>query len=298
VPTGPKLVVNPKATHYSMPVVDVARAAAERGFDGLYLCEHTHIPVDHPRSQSPATGSDLPRWITCLWDPYIALAFVAATTGLEIGTSVALPAEHDAIILAKELATLDELSGGRLVLGAGWGWNREEFEHHGFPADRRVEVLRDKLALMRAIWTDEEAHHDGPYVHMAPSWSWPKPRRAGGPPVLLGVAGIDRNFRRIAEWGDGWIPMATPLRHADQADFGQQLERLRATWVDHGRRPDGPEIAVVHPADPVAAVPAAVERAAGHGVQRVIIQVDDLDAGGTVRVLDGLAAALAGRLTS
>ncbi len=288
----PRLIINPKATDYSMSVVEVARAAAERGFEGLYLCEHTHIPIDHPRSQSPTTGSDLARWIKCLWDPYIALAFVAATTGLEIGTAVALPAEHDAIAMAKELATLDQLSGGRLVLGVGWGWNREEFEHHGYPAAKRVEVLRDKLALMRTVWTEEEASHHGPYVRLAPSWSWPKPSRPGGPPVLLGVTGVARNFRRIAEWADGWIPMATPLRDADQSGFARQLAELRATWADHGRDPAGPEIAVVHPAEPAAGVAPAVERAAEAGVQRVIIQVDDLDAAATTRVLDDLATAL------
>jgi probable F420-dependent oxidoreductase len=298
VPSAPKLVINPKATSYSMPIVEVARASAERGFDGLYLCEHTHIPVAHPRSASPTTGTELARWIKSLWDPYVALAFVAATTALEIGTAVALPAEHDAIALAKTLATLDELSAGRLVLGVGWGWNREEFEHHGFPASRRVDVLQDKLALMRALWTEEEASHQGTYVRMASSWSWPKPRQTGGPPVLLGVPGIARNFQRIADWGDGWIPMATPLGDPDQTVFARQVAELRATWADRGRNPDDLEVAVVHPSRPAEGVPPAVDRAAEHGVQRVIVQIDDLDTDATIRHLDDLVDALGTRLST
>ena len=288
----PVVVINPKATPYSMPVVEVGRAVAERGLAGLYLCEHTHIPVQHPRSASPTTGRDLARWIKSLWDPYIALAFVAATTDLEIGTAVALPGEHDPVVFAKELATLDELSGGRLVLGIGWGWHREEFEQHGFPAAERVGVLEDKVALMRAIWTQDEATHEGPYVRLPPAWSWPKPRQAAGPPMLLGVPGIERNFRRITAWADGWIPMATPLLDDDVSGFRRQLDELRTIWTDAGRDPATLDVSVVHPAEPVDTVAPALERAAQVGVRRVIVQVNDLPADDTRRVLDAVSSAI------
>ena len=132
----------------------------------------------------------MPDWCKHIPDPYVTLAAVAATTDLEVGTAVGLPAEHDPIVLAKVIATLDQLSGGRFVFGVGWGWNREEFEDHtGLPARTRVPVLRDKLALMRRIWADDEAEYEGTNARLPASWSWPKPSRPAGPPVLLGIKG-------------------------------------------------------------------------------------------------------------
>lgn len=288
--SAPLLVINPKATPYSMGIVDLARAVAERGFGGIYLCEHTHIPVSHPRSTSPSTGAEISRWVKSLWDPYIALAFVAAVSDLEIGTSVALPAEHDPIVLAKELATLDELSGGRLVLGAGWGWHREEFEDHGFRAADRVGVLQDKLSAMRAVWTQEEASHEGLFVNFAPSWSWPKPRQPGGPPILLGVPANRRNFERIAQWADGWIPMAMPFLDDASSGLEGQLAELRRIWQDAGRNKPL-QVAVMHPGDPASNLRRAIDGAAKLGVQRLVFQIDDLPESETLEALDGIAKA-------
>jgi probable F420-dependent oxidoreductase len=293
-PSGPLVIINPKATHYSMDLVDLARAVEERGLGGIYLCEHTHIPVSHPRSESPSTGGEISRWVKCLWDPYIALAFAAAVSDLEIGTSVGLPAEHDPIVFAKQLATLDELSGGRLVLGVGWGWHREEFEHHGYQAADRVAVLRDKLSAMRAIWVQEEASHEGPFVNFAPSWSWPKPRQQGGPPILLGVPANRRNFERIVGWADGWIPMALPLRGPDVSELAGHLAELRGMWQDGGRSGEL-QVAVMHPAEPSSELRQAIDCAAEVGVQRLIFQVDDLPTAETLDALDAVAKAFASR---
>src|SRR6187200_964785 len=133
-----------------MPLLDFARAVEDRGFSGLFLNEHTHLPVDMPTSEFPA-GGPVPERYARFWDPYIALSFVAATTSLEIGTGVSLIGEHDPIQLAHAVASLDALSGGRLVLGVGWGWNREEFANHGRSPKVRARVVEEWLSVMRAL---------------------------------------------------------------------------------------------------------------------------------------------------
>jgi probable F420-dependent oxidoreductase len=228
---GPRVGVFADCTDASMPLLDLAIAVEERGFTGLFLNEHTHIPVDCPSSQYPP-GGPIPERYARFWDPYVALSFVAARTGLEVGPTVSLVGEHDPIALAKAVATLDELSGGRLVLGVGWGWNREEFEDHGFPANRRAQVVGEKLALMKRLWTDEVASFDGEFVRLSPSRSWPKPHQKPHPPILLGVPPSRRNFARIAAWADGWIPMGNALF---DPTFAQQLAELSEEWEQAGR---------------------------------------------------------------
>jgi probable F420-dependent oxidoreductase len=206
--TRPKIGIFADCTDVSMPVLNLAVEAERRGFEGLFLNEHTHLPVHAPRSQFPA-GGPTPLRYARFWDPYVALSFVAARTSLEIGPCVSLVAEHDPIALAKAAATLDVLSGGRLVLGVGFGWNREEVEDHGHPAKTRARVVTESVALMRELWTKEVASFTGEYFQLSPSMAWPKPLRQPGPPVLLGAPATARNFRRIASWADGWIPDRT-----------------------------------------------------------------------------------------
>src|SRR5690242_3379110 len=153
-----------------------ARAAEERGFDTFYVPEHTHIPVRRD-ALHPTGGQDLPddRYTRTL-DPWVSLATAAAVTGrIGLATAVALPVESDPITLAKTLATLDHLSGGRLTIGAGFGWNTAELADHHVPAARRRTVLKEYLEAMRALWTEEEASYDGEFVSFGPSWAHPKP---------------------------------------------------------------------------------------------------------------------------
>src|SRR5262249_35623165 len=139
--SAPSVGIFPSCTDRSMPIADLARAAEDRGFTSIFLNEHTHMPVAHPRSQWPGGPGATPATYGRVWDPFVALSFVAAATDMEIGTAVCLVAEHDPIALAKAIATLDVLSHGRVVFGAGWGWNREEFEDHGRgPASTRAHV--------------------------------------------------------------------------------------------------------------------------------------------------------------
>jgi probable F420-dependent oxidoreductase len=288
----PSLGLLSHSTDRTPPIYQVARQVEEHGLASVFVCEHTHIPVGAP-SVSPR--GILPDWTKHIPDPYISLAFVAATTTLEVGTAVGLPAEHDPIVLAKTVASLDHLSGGRVVLGVGWGWHREEFEdHRGHPARERVAVLRDHLALMREIWSHDEAEYEGPYAQLRRSWSWPKPAQTGGPPVLLGAAASQRTFDRIAAWADGWIPMAQPLLD-DNDDFAAQVEQLRATWEASGRDPAELDLTVLQAPSSADNLQRALERAERLAVRRVLIQVTEEQAGDLEAILDVAAPAAAGR---
>ena len=216
----------------------LGRAAEDRGFDTFYVPEHTHIPVRREAAH-PGTGDEtLPddRYLRTL-DPWVSLATVAAVTSrIRLATAAALPVESDPITLAKQIATLDHLSGGRVDIGAGFGWNTDELADHHVPAGRRRTVLKEYVEAMRALWTQEEASYDGEFVSFGPSWAYPKP--AGHIPLVIGAGGGPKTFRWIAEHADGW--MTTP----QQADISANIEALTKAWADAGR--DGrPEIRIL-----------------------------------------------------
>jgi probable F420-dependent oxidoreductase len=206
-----------------------ARAAAaveERGFDAFFVPEHTHIPVRRTAAH-PLTGdASLPddRYTRTL-DPWVSLGAASAVTSrVQLGTSVALPVEHDPITLAKSIATLDHLTGGRVVLGVGFAWNTDELEDHGVPPARRRTVLREYLEAMQSLWSQDEASYDGEYVRFGPSWAWPKTVQQPRPPVLVGASGTDRTFDWIVRSADGWI--TTPR----DRDIDEQVALLREKW--------------------------------------------------------------------
>jgi probable F420-dependent oxidoreductase len=220
-----------------------AQVAEAAGFDSFAVPEHTHIPVrrtaPHPGTQSSELPDD--RYLRTL-DPWVALATaVSVTSRIRLSTAVALPAEHDPISLAKTIASLDHLSGGRVRLGIGFGWNTDELSDHGVPADRRRTVVREYLEAMRALWSAEEASFAGEFVTFGPSWAWPKPpqQTAGsGVPVLVGAGGTEGTFRWIARSADGWI--TTP----QDTSIEQRIEQLHRIWKDAGR--DGlPEVSAL-----------------------------------------------------
>lgn len=212
----------------------LASAAEERGFDTFYVPEHTHIPVRRDAAH-PGTGDEtLPddRYTRTL-DPWISLATAAAVTSrIRLSTAVALPVESDPITLAKQVATLDHLSGGRVEIGAGFGWNTDELADHGVPADRRRTVLKEYVEAMRSLWTQEEAAYDGEFVSFGPSWAWPKPARHV--PLVIGAGAGPKTFAWIARHADGW--MTTP----QQRDITDQIGALQRAWTAAGRegRPD------------------------------------------------------------
>jgi probable F420-dependent oxidoreductase len=287
--TRPKIGIFADCTDISMPILDLADALAERGFEGLFLNEHTHMPVSTPRSQYPA-GGPTPSRYSRFWDPYIALSFVAARTNLEVGPCISLIAEHDPIALAKAVATLDVLSGGRFHFGVGFGWNREEVEDHGYAAKDRARVVEESVELMRKIWTAEIATHDGEFFKLSPSRSWPKPLQHPHPPILLGVPASERNFRRIASWADGWIPMGSKLMEPIFDDWLSQLARA-CEAVD--RDPATVRITSLLTGMEPARLEAAVERADSLGVERILLKTDDGPAEHVLPWLDRLADALA-----
>ncbi len=207
-----------------------ARAAEAAGFATFSVPEHTHIPVKrespHPRTGDASLPDD--RYSRTL-DPWVALATAAAVTSrIRLSTAVALPVESDPITLAKTIASLDHLSGGRVTLGTGFGWNVDELTDHGVPGNRRRTALREYLEAMNALWTSEEAAYDGEFVSFGPSWAWPKPVQAHIP-VLLGAGPTEKTFRWIARHTDGWI--TTPA----DSDLDGHVALLKEIWAAEGR---------------------------------------------------------------
>jgi probable F420-dependent oxidoreductase len=202
-----KLGVTMHSTDLAMSPVELAREAEARGFTSLFVPEHTHIPVSR-RTPAPTGTPELGEEYKRSLDPYVALGAAAAVTSrIRLGTGVALVAQHDAIALAKEIATVDHLSNGRFVLGIGYGWNHEEMENHGIDVKRRRALVREKMLAMEALWANEVAAFAGEFVRFEPSWQWPKPIQKPRPPVLLGGAPGPTLFAHIAEYGDGWLPI-------------------------------------------------------------------------------------------
>ena len=217
-----------------------AQAAERAGFDSFYVPEHTHIPVRRD-ALHPRTGTkDLPddRYLRTL-DPWVALSTAAAvTTTIRLGTAVALPVQHDPIALAKTVASLDHLSGGRVTLGVGFGWNTDELADHRVATASRRDVLREYLEAMQALWSKEEASYTGEFVRFGASWAWPKPVQQPRMPILLGAGGTDRNFAWIVRSADGW------LTAPGERDVEQKVARLVTAWRDAGR-PGAPQVAAL-----------------------------------------------------
>jgi probable F420-dependent oxidoreductase len=195
------------ATDRAMRPADLAQAAEERGFESLFVPEHTHIPASR-ETPAPTGDSELPEQYRRVLDPFVALTAAAAVTErLRVGTGVCLVAQRDAIGTAKQVATLDLLSGGRFTFGIGFGWNVEEMRDHGVDFKRRRDVVREKMLAMERLWSDDVAAFDGEFVQFEPSWAWPKPVQQPRPPVLIGGAPGPKMFAHIAEYADGWIPI-------------------------------------------------------------------------------------------
>jgi probable F420-dependent oxidoreductase len=230
-----KIGVTIHATDLAMSPALLAREAEARGFSSLFLPEHTHIPVSR-RTPAPTGDAELADEYRRSLDPYAALAAAAAVTSrIRLGTGVALVAQHDPIALAKQIATVDHLSGGRFVLGIGYGWNHEEMENHGIDVKRRRARVRETMLAMQALWANEVASFSGEFVRFEPSWQWPKPVQQPRPPVLIGGAPGPTLFAHIAEYADGWLPIGG-------AGLAQALPALRRAVEERGRDPHALEI--------------------------------------------------------
>lgn len=274
-------------TDRSISPTRLARTLEERGFSGLYLPEHTHIPV--ARDTAAPMGGELPEMYGRTLDPFVALGQAAAVTErLHLGTGITLVAQHDPIGLAKQVATLDHLSGGRFTLGVGYGWNVEEAADHGVEWPSRRELVRDRMALMRALWAPEPTAYVGQYSSVQASTAYPKPvqppRELGpghplhGPRTLIGGAAGPKLFAAIADHGDGWLPIGG-------RGLSETLPVLRQVWETAGRDPKSLQV-----------VPYAVQPSPGKlahyaelGIEEVVLQLPSAAEPELLRVLDDFA---------
>jgi probable F420-dependent oxidoreductase len=210
------------------PPGEIARMAEERGFECLLFPEHTHIPAS--RESAWPGGAELPAWYARTYDPFVACTAAAdATERLLIGTGICLVIERDPIVTAKEVASVDVLSGGRFLFGVGAGWNVEEMRNHGTDASRRFGVMRERIEAMKAIWTEDEASYSGTHVSFQRIWCWPKPAQTPHPPVLVGGNGA-RVLDRVLAFGDEWMP-----NRMSEEDLAARIAELGARASDAGR---------------------------------------------------------------
>ncbi len=219
------------ATDYSIRPDAFARACEDRGFESAWFTEHTHIPASR-RSPWPL-GGELPPEYWHTYDLFVSLmAAAAATKTIKLGSGICLVIEHDPILLAKQVASVDQLSNGRLLFGIGGGWNAEEMENHGTPFKRRWKVLRERIEAMKAIWTTDAAEYHGEFVNFDPIWSSPKPWQKPHPPVLLGTLS-SQGLQRVVRYCDGWIPAGIDLQALPEA-----IRNLRMLAEQAGRKAD------------------------------------------------------------
>jgi probable F420-dependent oxidoreductase len=274
-------------TDTAIPPQALAPALEERGFESLFYAEHTHIPAS--RRTPFVGGGDLPEMYWHCHDQFVALSIAAATTTrLKLGTGVTLVTEHDPINLAKATASLDRLSGGRLLFGIGAGWNVEEMADHGVDFRDRWKVTRERVLAIRRIWTEDEPEFHGEFVDFDPMWAWPKPLTPGGPPVLMGA--YSRWVpERIAEYCDGWMPIEGLCD-----DIPAALAGIRTAMATRGRDPTRLDVTVLAEVRASPGLdPARLARMVATGANRVLLPMADLARDAALAQLDEYAAAIA-----
>ncbi|MEU6755182.1 MULTISPECIES: LLM class F420-dependent oxidoreductase [unclassified Streptomyces] len=274
-------------TDRTVSPVRLARSLEERGFSGLYLPEHTHIPV--ARETGAPMGGDLPEMYGRTLDPFVALGQAAAVTQrLHLGTGITLVAQHDPIVLAKQIATLDHLSGGRFTLGIGYGWNVEEAADHGVEWRTRRELVRDRMALMRTLWAPEPAAYVGEFSSVQASSAYPKPVQAPrelapgvplyGPRTMIGGAAGPKLFAAIADHADGWLPIGG-------RGLTESIPVLRQVWETAGRDPKSLQV-VPYAVQPN---PGKLGHYADLGIEEVVLQLPSAPEPEILRTLDDFA---------
>ena len=229
---------------YTVDVAFIARKAEELGFESLWYAEHPILPV-HSASPFPATGGEIPETYRHFTDPFIALARASGVTSeIKLGTGITLVPERNPLVLAKEIAALDQYSGGRFLFGIGAGWNREETTMMGGDFDHRWTQTRESIEAMKELWTKDKAEYHGRYYDFPPVYCYPKPTQKPHPPVILG--GHARNvLQRVARWGDGWLP-----NRASPKQIEESRKILDTLAAERGRDPASLTISVYgQPAD-------------------------------------------------
>ncbi len=264
-------------TDYSISPAEVAKALEERGFESVFFPEHTHIPAS--RTSPFPGGGELPKEYSHCLDPFVSMTAAAtATKKLKVGTGVCLVIEHDPITLAKQVASVDHVSGGRVLFGIGAGWNAEEMENHGTDFKRRWKVLRERVEAMKEIWANDEASYHGEFVNFDAIWSWPKPAQRPGPPVLMGGNGA-RTLERVVRYGDEWMPLGR-----GPESFADRIKELNDLAAAAGRAPIPVSVFGVQ------ARAERVEQFMEDGVSRVIFLLASAGADEVLSKLDKLTA--------
>jgi probable F420-dependent oxidoreductase len=266
-------------TAYSIHPGELGVAAEERGFESLWVAEHSHIPASR-KSPWPG-GGDLPQMYYDAMDPFVTLAAAAqATTKLKLATGICLVIQRDPIQTAKSVASLDVISGGRFLFGIGGGWNEEEMNNHGTAFEGRWKLLRERVEAMKQIWTQERAEYHGEYVDFDPVFANPKPFQKPHPPIHVGGA-FPGGMRRAIRYGNGWIPIAG----RGETDVLQHVDAFRKACADAGRDPDSMEVSLYGaPMDKE-----ALTRAADAGVDRVVFGLPPAGRDVVVGMLDKIA---------
>ncbi len=266
------------ATDYAIRPDEVAAAAEERGFESIFFPEHTHIPASR-RTPYPA-GGDLPKEYWHTHDLFVALmAAAAATKTIKVGSGICLLIEHDPIIAAKAVATIDFLSGGRMIFGIGGGWNVEEMANHGTNFKTRWKLLRERVEAMKAIWTNENAEYHGELVSFDPIWSFPKPIQKPHPPIYLGTH-TPRGRQRVVDYCDGWIPIGARL-----GDIAEGMKDLAERARTAGKKPGAIGVTIFGaPADED-----VLKQFAAAGAERVVFWLPPAPREKVLPILDGYA---------
>ncbi len=264
-------------TDQTMQPVELGRAVEDRGFESLWFPEHSHIPTSRVTPWGGRKGAPpLPDYYWRTHDQFVALSAVAATTTtLKVGTGICLLAQRDPIWTAKEVASIDMISGGRFVFGIGYGWNVEEYEEHGLVFSERRDRIRECVLAMKELWTAEEASFDGEHVSFSPSWSWPKPVQDPHPPIILGGSVGPKTAADIAEFCDGWMPIG--------ASNFKGLDLIEDACEARDRDPKSVHLGVFRARPDAEALDALAEQ----GCQRALLE---LPQGGRDEVLAALDA--------
>jgi probable F420-dependent oxidoreductase len=267
-------------TDYSIGPAELGRALEERGVGSLWAPEHSHIPLSR-QSPFPA-GGDLPKKYYDVMDPFVTLAAAAtATTRLQVATGICLVVQRDPIQTAKEVATLDQISGGRFLFGIGAGWNAEEMADHGTAFKSRFKVMQERVEAMRAIWTKSKAEYTGEFVSFPPMMTWPKPAQKPHPPVIVGGA-FPYGTRRAIAYGDGWVPHAQRPAYGDLINV---LPQAKALIAESGRDPATLPITVFGVAENLD----LIKRYRDAGIARIVFNLPAAKADEVLPVLDRCA---------